>query len=232
MASTYGLNVIKIGGIWIFQGGRSLSALKHPEGVLTIIKSIWNYGNLAYLVANTYGLNVIKIGGIWIFQGGRSSLLGGLHVACNAHFRTRISYSSQKSCVKIWFGLVEPFKSYHLNFSWGQKPPIRGGCMWPAMPIFWLGWAIPVKSHLCKFGSDWLRLSRVIVNHLLGGVTFDLWCPFLNSDELFQSKEMCGNLVWIGRNQRYVNFEGGGRPPISGVACDLQCPFLNLAEVV
>ena len=126
VASTYGLNVIKIRGLWIFQGGRSLSALKRPEGVLTIIKSIWNYGNLAYLVANTYGLNVIKIGGIWIFQGGRSPLLRGLNVTCDAHFRTRISYSSQKSCVKIWFGLVEPFKSYHLNFPWGQKPPIRG----------------------------------------------------------------------------------------------------------
>ena len=31
-----------------------------------------------------------------------------------------------KSRVKIWSGLVEPFKSYHLNFQWGQKPLIRG----------------------------------------------------------------------------------------------------------
>ena len=45
------------------RGGRSLSVLKRPR-VLTIIESISNYGNLAYLVANTYGLNVIKIGGI------------------------------------------------------------------------------------------------------------------------------------------------------------------------
>ena len=73
---------------------------------------------------------------------------------------------------------------------------------------------------MCKFGLDWLSLSRVIVstniflwgrNPLLGKVTFDLWCPFLNSDELFQSKVMCGNLVWIGWNRRYVNFEGGLR---------------------
>ena len=47
-------------------------------------------------------------------------------MTCDAHFRTRISYSSQKACVKIWFRLVEPFKSYHLNFPWGQKSPIRG----------------------------------------------------------------------------------------------------------
>ena len=93
------------------------------------------------------------------------------------------------------------------------------------MPIFGLGWAIPVKSHLCKFDLDWLSLSRVIVstniflwgrNPLLGGVTFDLWWPFLNLDELFQSKVMCGNLVWIGWNQRNVNFEGGRRPPVRG----------------
>ena len=81
VSSTYGLNFIKIGGIWIFPGGRSLSALKRPEGVLTIIENIWNYGNLAYLVANPYGLNVIKIGGIWIFQGGQKPLLG--EVTCD-----------------------------------------------------------------------------------------------------------------------------------------------------
>ena len=41
--------------------------------------------------------------------GGRNTLLGGggLHLAFDAHFRTGMSYSSQKSCVKIWFGLVE-----------------------------------------------------------------------------------------------------------------------------
>ena len=32
---------------------------------------------------------------------------GGLHLTCDAHFQTRMSYSSQKSCVKIWFGLIE-----------------------------------------------------------------------------------------------------------------------------
>ena len=97
--------------------------------------------------------------------------------------------------------------------------------MWPATSIFGLGWAIPVKSHLCKFVLDWLSLSRFIVSTniflwgrlpLLGGVTFEQWCPFLNSDELFQSKFMCGNLVWIGWNRRHVNFEGGGRPPLWG----------------
>ena len=60
-------------------------------------------------MANAYVFNFIKIGGIWIFRGGggQKHPLGGLHLTCDAHFRTRMSYSSQKSCVKIWFGLVE-----------------------------------------------------------------------------------------------------------------------------
>ena len=34
------------------------------------------------------------------------------------------------------------------EFSRGLKPPIRGGYMGPAMPIFKLGLAIPAKSHV------------------------------------------------------------------------------------
>ena len=49
-------------------------------------------------------------------RGAEAPYQSGLHVTCDAHFQTRISYSNQKSCVKIWFGLVKPFKSYHLNF--------------------------------------------------------------------------------------------------------------------
>ena len=191
-------------------------------------------------MANTYGLNVIKIGSIWIFQGGRSPLLGGLHVTCDAHFRTRISYSSRKSCVKIWFGLVEPFKSYHLNFPWGQKPPIRGVACDLQCPFSDLAEIFHSKVicvNLVQIGWAFQELSCPQTFFYgaetpIGGATFDLWYPFLNSDELFQSKVMCGNLVWIGGNQRYVNFEGGGRTPVRGVTCDLWCPFLNLAEVV
>ena len=40
---------------------------------------------------------------------------GGLHVICDAHLQIWLSYSSQKSCVKIWFGLVEAFKSYRVH---------------------------------------------------------------------------------------------------------------------
>ena len=132
---------------------------------------------------------------IWIFRGGgggRNPLLGGLHVTCSAHFRTWLSYSSQKSCVKIWFGLVEPFKSYrtHKHFpGGGGGDPIRGGYIWPVMPIFELGWAIPVKSHLLKFGLDWLK-SEVCYcwggrKTPIRGVTCDLRCPFSNLAELF-----------------------------------------------
>ena len=82
----------------------------------TIIKRSWNDGNLSYLVANKYVLNFIEIEGIWIFRWAETHYLrgvgvgvegGGLHLTCDAHFQTRVSYSSQKSCAKIWFGLVE-----------------------------------------------------------------------------------------------------------------------------
>ena len=122
---------------------------------ITIIKSIWKSRNLTYLVANTYGLNFIKIGGIWILQ-------GGLHVTCDAHFRTRLTYSSQESCVKIWFGLVEIGGMW--IFRGIRSPLLGGGYMCPTMPVFELGRVIPLKSHVWKFGSDWLSLSRVIVS--------------------------------------------------------------------
>ena len=163
MANTYGLNVIKIGGIWNFRegvGGRSPLL----GGVTCDLR--YPFSNSDELFQSKVMCeNLVRIG--WAFQelsiefsgvgggvGGRNALLGGLHVTCNAHFRTWPNYSSQKSCVKIWFGLAEPFKSYrvHKHFSGrrgeGEKPP-------------------------------------------LGGVTFDLWCPFSSSDVLFQSKVMC-----------------------------------------
>ena len=123
----------------------------------------------------------------------------------------------------------------------GAETPYWGRYMWPAMPIFELVRAIPVKIHVWKFGSDWLNLSRVIVstniqrkriNPRLGRVTFDLWYPFSNSVDIFQSKVMCENLVWTGWNRRNVNFHGWGWSPLlEGVACELRCPFSNTAEL-
>ena len=99
------------------------------------------------------------------FSGGGSPIRGGLHLTCDAHFRTQMSYFSQNSCVKIWFGLVEIRVMLMLRGAeeWKTPSPIRGGYMWLAMPIFELGRAFLDKSHVWKFGSDWLRLSRVIV---------------------------------------------------------------------
>ena len=68
-----------------------------------------------------------------------------------------MSYSSQKSCVKICFGLAE-IGGVNVRWGGGEKAPYWGG----------------------------------------GGVTCDRRCPFLNLAELFQSKIMCENLVWIG----------------------------------
>ena len=33
----------------------------------------------------------------------------------DVHLRTWLSYSGQRPCVKIWFRLVEPFKSYRVH---------------------------------------------------------------------------------------------------------------------
>ena len=97
------------------------------------------------------------------FLGGRNPLLGGgLHLTFDAHFRTRMSYSSQKSCENlVWIG----WNRRYVKFQGGGRSPLLGrGHMWAAMPIFVHGWAISVKSLMWKFSSYWLSLSRVIVS--------------------------------------------------------------------
>ena len=174
----------------IFELGRDIPVRRH----------VWKVGS--------DWLSLLRII-IWIFQGGggggQKSLLEGLHVSCDAHFRTCPSYFSQKSCVRIWFGLAEPFKSYRVHkIFWGvlyltcdahfrtrmcysiQKSCVKiwfglveiegmlilkgakdpllvrvTGDLW--FIIFNLVQAILDKSHLWKFDTDWLSLSRVIV---------------------------------------------------------------------
>ena len=112
VANTYRLDFIKIGGMGIFRGGRS--PLEGGGGVKCDLRCL--FSNLAELFQSKVMCeNLVQIG--WAFQelscpqtffrGGINSLLGGLHLTCDARFRTRMSYSSQKSCVKIWFWLVE-----------------------------------------------------------------------------------------------------------------------------
>ena len=117
---------------------------------------VWKFGSDRLSLSRVIVSTNIFPGG-----GGRNPLLGGLHLTCDAHFCTRMSNSSQKSCVKIWFGLVEI--EGMLMFKGAEDPPIRGGYMWPGMPISEGGRALPAKSHVWKFGSDWLSISRVIV---------------------------------------------------------------------
>ena len=144
--------------------------------------------------------------------GGRSPLLGGLHVTCDAHFRTWQSYSSRKSCVKVWFILVEPFKSYRGNFPpkkiMKKKYHRLGGeglhltcdthfrtrltySSQKSCVKIWFG-LVEIGSMLILRGVVWGR------SPVLERVTCDLWCPFLYTVELFQWKVMCENLVRIG----------------------------------
>ena len=135
-------------------------------------------------------------------------------------------------------------KSEVFEFSGGQKPTIRGGYMWPAMPIFELGRAIPVKSHVWKF---LVRIGWPFKSYHLNfpgeqkppirRVTCDLRCPFSNLAELFQWKVMCENLVRIGWAFQELcpqTFFLGGRNPLlrgGGVTFDLWCPFSNSNEL-
>ena len=74
------------------------------------------------------------------------------------------------------------------------------------MPIFELGWAIPVKSHVWKFDLDWFKSEVCKISKGGGGAeapyywevaTCDRWPPFSYMAELFQLKFFCENLVWI-----------------------------------
>ena len=146
-----------------FSGGK-----KPPIMGLTIIKRSWNYGNLPYLVANTYGLHFIKIGGIWIFWGGgggqKPSISG---VTCDLwcpFSKSDELFQSKVMCENLVSIGWNRRYVYFQGGGRGQKPPIKGGYMWPVMPIFKIGWAISVRSHVWKFGSDWWSLSRAIVS--------------------------------------------------------------------
>ena len=153
-------------------------------------------------------------------------------MTCDAHFRTWPSYSSQKSHVKIWFGLGEPFRSYHLKFPWGRYSLLDGlhvtlNAHLRTWPIYsskkscveiWFGLVERFKSY---HGNKQFSGGR---KHPIRGVTFDLLCPFSNSDELFQSKVMCENLVRIGWAFQELSFDltigegggGGGETPLLG----------------
>ena len=111
-------------------------------------------------------------------------------------------------------------KSEVFDFSGGPKKPLN-------LPYLV---ANAYGFNFFKIGSIWIFVGEK--PPWWGGGTFDLRCPFSNADELFQSKVMCENLVQIGWNWRYVNFERGKKSPIrGGVTCDLQCPSSNLAEL-
>ena len=51
---------------------------------------------------------------------------GGLHLTCDTHFWTRLTFSSQKSCVKIWFGLVE-IRGMLISRGVGGRSPLLEG---------------------------------------------------------------------------------------------------------
>ena len=67
-------------------------------------------------------------------------------------------FQSKVMCENL-VGIGWDFQDYrvHKHFSWGSETPNQGSYIWPVMPIFELGCTIPVKSHVKKFGLDWLK---------------------------------------------------------------------------
>ena len=82
-------------------------------------------------------------------------------MTCDAHFQTRMRYSSQKSCVKMWLGLVEIGGMLILKGGWGRSPLLGGlhvTCnahlrTWPSYSSqkscvkIWFGLVEPFKSY-------------------------------------------------------------------------------------
>ena len=67
-------------------------------------------------------------------------------------------------------------KKKKIEFSGGRNPLLGGGYIWPVVPIFKLRWAIPVKSHVWKFGLDCLKSEAC---KILGGGGEGLQKPHL-----------------------------------------------------
>ena len=161
-----------------------------------------------------------------------------------------MSYSSQKSCVKIWFGLVEI--GGMLIFRGGRSPLFRGvtcdlQCPFSTCPSYssqksyvkiWFWLVEPFKSYCVhrqkKKKKKIIEFSGGQKSPIKGGGGY-IWplMPIFRTRMSYSSQKSCENLVWIGWNRRYVKFHGGRgqKPPIRGVTCDLRCPFSYMAEL-
>ena len=146
----------------IFELGRAISVKSH----------VWKFG-LDWLILSRVILSTnIHYKKKKITDAPENSILGKILFR---QIKSKASqlWSAQKGLTiieSIWNHGNQPYLvaiAYGFNFIkvggiwifWGQKPPIRGGYIWLAMPIFKLGRAIPVKSHVWKFGLDWLKLE-------------------------------------------------------------------------
>ena len=91
-------------------------------------------------------------------------------MTCDAYFRTWLSYSSQKSCVKIWFGLVEPFKSYRVHKH--PPPPKKKNQMQLKTTCFL--WAHS-KIDILKYKNNTVAFTKSGLKSLLAEVEGEGW---------------------------------------------------------
>ena len=102
---------------------------------------------------------------IFEFSGGQKPSIRGVTCDLRSPFSNLAELFQPKVMYEDLVRIGWAFRELSFEFSGeGAETPYYGGYMWPAMPIFEFGRAIPVKSHVWTFGSDWLSLSRVIVS--------------------------------------------------------------------
>ena len=140
-----------------FEGGRSpllgrLHVTICPEGDVQLLKASENLG----ICLIQWLVHMVKISSkseLFDFSGGQKPSIRGLTI-----IKRSCNYGNLPYLVANIYGL----NFINIGCIWifrGQKPPIRGSYIWPVIAIFNLEWAIPAKSHVWKFGLDWLKLE-------------------------------------------------------------------------
>ena len=131
---------------------------------------------------------------------------GGLHLTCNTHFQTWPSFSSPKSCVKIWFWLVEPFKSYRGNKQrLKKKKQVKS-----RSPLMCPERVLPIIGSIWKFGNlPYLVADTCGLNFIKIGVFFNFsggGRSLLGGLTIIEISWNYGNLPYLVANTKGFNF--------------------------
>ena len=162
VANIYGLNFIKIGGIWIFCGRNPLLGWGGGDYIWPVMPIF----ELGWAISQSHvWLGFVEIGGMSIFREAEAPYCGGVGVTCvlRCPFSNLAELFQSKVMCENLVQIGWAIQELSFEFSAGQEAPVRGVTCDLRCPFSELGWAIPAKRNVWIFGSDWLSLSRVIV---------------------------------------------------------------------